>query len=166
MKRQIFISISLLLATSLSSCYSYFDEPNEKGLNQTKSCIDYYEELVNIYTTDPEITVDTINTKSIDLIDQHPLLSIESENLNIDTNCLCRGLRNYGQTTVVEVNYFGRKSSYEYKVGDPLKERHIVIVGNENDFDIDQILQFEGEHVIFEENLGQHSKLIVTHFEM
>ncbi|MBD3636313.1 MAG: hypothetical protein HUJ25_03145 [Crocinitomicaceae bacterium] len=159
MFRFIFKINGFILVLILFSCTG---EPYDKRVQKDKECVQYYESLVEQYRTDSSLTFLNQHEQFITADTNHRL--IKSNEILTDSLCDYRGLRDYGKTIVVEVSLFKRNlHGRGVTTGVDIFERHFLIVGDWERFDVKQLLWCGNEKIISEMIIGTNSKLVVTH---
>ncbi|MCB9222730.1 MAG: hypothetical protein H6582_01030 [Crocinitomicaceae bacterium] len=155
--KNIFLILALFLFAS--SCDLNRNKPNEKQLESDRECVHFYEGIANEFQLDSISNYNIEHEQFLTADENHRLLKKTEQNEEL--TCEYRGIRDYGKVTIVEIKswrYFaGRYTNLE------IFERHMLLVGDWNSFNVDQLLWRKNEKIVHEEVLGNESKLLVTH---
>lgn len=136
-------------------------EPYQKSLEEERLCVSYYEDLANKYWAGD---FDLIKKEDY-FVPRDPIQGLlQFDNFDVDSSCYFDGIRNYGNYLVFEIDRWDRHSSHDAPEIDRIKERHILLVGTWDEFNFETFVKAKSERLIYEEIVGNHSKLIVTQY--
>ena len=147
-----------VLAIISTSCNLDRNKPNVKQLKSDYECVSYFEGIAKNFLKD-SIKNYTITKEQFITADKNHKLLKKSE-VSEDPFCDYRGLRDYNEVTVVEINSW--KFFAERYSNLQICERHLLLVGEWSGFDVNQLLWRKNEKIVHEEVIGNNSKLIVT----
>lgn len=154
-----YVVVVLTLFLSLLSCDLNRNKPDESQLESDHECVLTYEKIAKEFQQDSILNYVVRREKFITADENHKLMSTSYESEK--NSCGYRGLRDYGNVTVVEISSWkffpDRYSNLQ------IDERHLLLVGEWKDFDINQLLWRKNEKIVHKEVIGNNSKLIVTH---
>lgn len=154
------ISILLFLIV-LASCAR--NNPHESQTEDDKRCLRSFEHLTDIYLSDTTENWKIQKEEWVTVDSVHKLL--KSDAIQLDSVCEFRGIRDYEDVIVVEINSFVRRGYEYHETLKKIYERHLLLVGDFEKFDVNQLLWSKGERIIKEEVLSERSKLIITQKE-
>jgi hypothetical protein len=139
------------------------NNPHKNQTEDDKRCLKSFEYLADFYLSDSTQNCTIQSEKWITVDPKHKLLKPVS--IQLDFGYEFPGIKDYEDVIVVEINLFVRRG-YEYS--ETLKkiyERHLLLVGDFEKFNPDQILWSDKEKIIKDEILSERSKLIITQKE-
>lgn len=151
------IKIGLVSLFVFFSCTDTYDK---NSIEKDKECLTFYESLVKKYKADTSLKTHLQHEKFIRADTNHKLFKIGLD----DSDCQYRGLRDYGETVIVEISSYKRNlDGWGVGAGEDTYERHFLLVGDWDGFDVKKLLWCGNEKIISEMVVGANFKLVVTH---
>ncbi|MBI3136487.1 MAG: hypothetical protein HYZ14_17560 [Bacteroidetes bacterium] len=151
----------LFFSIVLVSCAR--NNPHEGQTKEDERCLESFENIVDLYLSDTSENWIPQKETWVTVDPDHKLL--KPAFYQMDSLCEFLGIRDYGSVTIVEISLFVRRGSEYHETLKKIYERHLLLVGAWNEFDVNQILWSDKERIIKEEVLSERSKLIITQKE-